>query len=216
MKKLLIFDLDGTLLYTLSDLTNAVNYALDHFHYPLKSEEEIRKAIGNGVAVLMSRCLENGFDNPNYDEALKLFRKHYSEHYMDNTHPYDGMLGALIMLKKHGYRLAVVTNKINEIANRLINHFFPNIFDIIQGDTKELKKKPSNEMVYHVLDELKISIKDSCYIGDTNVDYETAVNSKMDVLLVTYGFRTKEEMDKYQIKADRVANTKELVKYFIK
>ena len=122
----------------------------------------------------------------------------------------------LLNLKKKGYLLAVVSNKINAISNDLINHFFPNVFSIVQGDTKEMKKKPDPEMVNHVLDVLKIDRKDAVYIGDTNVDYETAVNSNMDVLLVTYGFRNKKEMDSYNITCDRVNTVEEIYQYFDK
>ena len=214
MKKLLIFDLDGTLLNTLRDLSSAVNYALETFCYEKKSEEHVRKSIGNGVAVLISRCLPNGFDNPHYEEVLKTFRNYYSNHYLDNTLPYENMGDTLLNLKKKGYLLAVVSNKINAISNDLINHFFPNIFSIVQGDTKEMKKKPDAEMGNHVLDVLKIDRKDAIYIGDTNVDYETAINSKMDVLLVTYGFRNQEEMDVYNINCERVDSVEELYRFF--
>ena len=215
MKKLLIFDLDGTLLNTLTDLTNSVNFALSKFGIEQKSEEYVRRAIGNGVAVLIARCIENGKDNPNYEEILKTFRNHYFSHYLDNTIPYKGMENALFLLKNHGYLLAVVSNKIDAITKDLITHFFPNMFSIIQGDTKELNKKPHPDMVNFVLKTLKIDREDAIYIGDTNVDYETAVNSKMDVLLVTYGYRTKEEMEEYNITAPRVNSVDEIIHYFI-
>ena len=215
MKKLLIFDLDGTLLNTLTDLTNSVNFALRSFHIEEKSEEYVRKAIGNGVAKLIARCIDNGEDNPEYLNILSCFRNHYKDHYLDNTVPYNNMEEVLIELKNHGYILAVVSNKIDEITKHLINHHFPNIFSIIQGDTKSLNKKPHPDMVNHVLNELKINREDACYIGDTNVDYETAMNSKMDVLLVTYGYRTKEEMKEYKISAPSVDSVLEISHYFI-
>lgn len=215
MKKLLIFDLDGTLLDTLDDLTNAVNYALESFDYPKKDREYVRKAIGNGVAVLIARCIENGNDNPHYEEILSTFRKHYFKHYLDNTFPYKNMRHTLTDLKNYGYRLAVVSNKIHELTEGLINHHFPDIFEMIQGDTKSLAKKPNPDMVNYVLEKLDVRKEDACYIGDTNVDYETAKNSNIDVLLVTYGYRTKEEMEAYHYQAPRANNVDEIRHYFI-
>lgn len=215
MKKLLIFDLDGTLLNTLTDLTNSVNFALRSFDMEEKSKEFVRKAIGNGVAKLIARCIDNGEDNPKYFDILSCFRNHYKDHHLDNTVPYFNMEEVLRELKDYGYLLAVVSNKIDVITKNLINHYFPNTFSIIQGDTKTLNKKPHPDMVNHVLKELKIDKEDTCYIGDTNVDYETAINSGIDVLLVTYGYRTKEEMKEYKYSAPSVDSVKEISHYFI-
>ncbi|MBO4668329.1 MAG: HAD family hydrolase, partial [Bacilli bacterium] len=157
---------------------------------------------------------ENGKDNSNYQDVLDCFRNHYKDHYLDNTVPYAGMKGLLIMLKHH-YSLAVVSNKIDFITKKLINHFFPNLFDYIQGDIKELKKKPHPDMVNHVMKELHRRRKSVCYIGDTNVDYETAMNARIDVLLVTYGYRTKEEMKEYNINAPTVDSIDGISHYFI-
>ena len=215
MKKLIIFDLDGTLLDTLTDLTNSVDFALKQFGYEQKSKEYVRKAIGNGVAVLISRCIDGGKENPYYQNVLDCFKKHYEEHYLDNTVPYGGMKGLLITLKSNHYSLAVVSNKIDFITKNLINHFYPNLFDYIQGDVKELKKKPHPDMVNRVLKELHHRRSSACYIGDTNVDYETAVNAKMDVVLVTYGYRTKEELKEYNINAPIVDSVHKISHYFI-
>ena len=216
MKKLLIFDLDGTLLDTLSDLANSVNFALEEYHLEKKSKEYVRKSIGNGVAMLIARCIPNGLDNPMYQEILATFRNHYFSHYLDNTVPYKGIEITLQKLKENGYLLAVVSNKIDRITKDLIVHFFPGVFEVIQGDTSTLNKKPHPDMVNHVLETLNVDRKDACYIGDTNVDYETACNSKMDVLLVTYGYRTREEMKEYNITAPYVDSPLEIANYFIK
>ena len=216
MKKLLIFDLDGTLLNTLADLTNSVNFSMEKYHLEKKSQEYVRKAIGNGVFILIARCIPNGVDNPKHKEILDCFRNHYFSHYLDNTVPYDGMVDTLNKIKEAGYKLAVVSNKIDRVTKDLINHFFPGIFLVAQGDISSLNKKPHPDMVNHVLGELKIDRKDACYIGDTNVDYETATNAKMDVLLVTYGYRTKEEMESYNISAPSVETPQGIANYFIK
>ena len=194
MKKLLIFDLDGTLIDTLEDLNNSVNYALKLHHFPEKSLEDIRKAIGNGVAKLVARNIPNNEANPEYKQTLEDFRKHYSQNSCVFTKPYDGMNDALINLKSHGYILAVATNKLSSVARPMIERFFLNLFDYIQGDEPGMDRKPAPMMVESLCERFKVDKKDAFYIGDTNVDMETAINSKVDFVLVTYGYRTKEEL----------------------
>ena len=194
MKKLIIFDLDGTLLDTLVDLKNAVNVALLHYNFPQKDIEHVRKSIGNGVNKLIARCLPDAEDNPLYLDVLNYFKTEYSKHSLDNTKPYDGIKEILINLHKQGYKLAVCTNKVDEIAKTIIDRFFPNIFDYVQGDVPFLKKKPNKEMIEYVLKHFNFSKKDALYIGDTNVDEETAKNADVDYILVDYGYRTIDEL----------------------
>ena len=195
MKKLLIFDLDGTLVDTLVDLKNAVNHALLLKNYPKRSLEQIRKAIGNGVAKLVARSIPNGVDNPDYEQTLSEFRKYYSIHSNDYTKPYPGVHEQLINLKNQGYIIAVATNKLTEISRPLLNGFYPNIFDFIQGDEPGMDRKPAPMMIETICQKFNIDKIDAFYIGDTNVDMETAENSGVDYVLVTYGFRTKEELE---------------------
>ena len=194
MKKLLIFDLDGTLIDTLEDLKNSVNYALNIHHFPLKSKEDIRKAIGNGVAKLVARSIPNNEANPEYIETLEDFRKHYSKNSCVFTKPYDGMSEELINLKSQGYILAVATNKLTSVARPMIEGFFPHLFDFIQGDEPGMDRKPAPMMVESLCQRFGVTKEEAFYIGDTNVDMETAINSKVDFVLVTYGYRTKEEL----------------------
>lgn len=194
MKKLLIFDLDGTLLNTLEDLRNAVNHALNLRNYPLKSLEDVRKAIGNGVAKLVARSIPNGTDNPDYEDTLNEFRKYYSIHSEDFAKPYPGVYETLLNLKSCGYLLAVATNKLTEIARPLIEKFYPKVFDYIQGDEINMERKPSPMMINTICQKLGVDKVDAFYIGDTNVDMQTAENSEVDYVLVTYGYRTKEEL----------------------
>ena len=191
-KRLLIFDLDGTLINTVKDLNIATNYALEKYGLPLRTVEQTTADIGNGVAVLIARSIPNGINNPNYKEILSIFRSYYKEHYFENSFPYDGVKETLIKLKEQGYKLAVVSNKFSEGANKLVKHYFEGIFDTIQGHEEKYRPKPSSDMVNAVLEKLAITPQETLYIGDTNVDYETAVNSNIDVVLVTYGYRSKE------------------------
>ena len=194
MKKLIIFDLDGTLIDTLDDLKNSVNYAIEKYGYPLRTKEEIRKAIGNGVAVLVARSIPDGDQNPNYPEILKIFKEHYSIHSRELTGPYEGITEVLKGVRSAGFMTAVATNKVHPIAVEIINDFFPNCFDYILGDVAGRPNKPAPDMIEKILEDLHLTKEESIYVGDTNVDEQTALNSKVDYVLVSYGFRTKEEI----------------------
>ena len=193
-KKLIIFDLDGTLIDTVKDLNIAVNHAIKDYGYEARTLEQTRNDIGNGVAMLIARSIPLGMDNPNYQNILKEFRSYYIKHYFDNSFPYPDVKGALIELKNKGYKLAVVSNKFDEGAKKLVNLYFKNIFDIIQGQVPELKPKPYPDLVDKVMKELSIKKEDALYIGDTEVDYQTAINSGIDVILETYGYRNKKQL----------------------
>ena len=202
-KKLLIFDLDGTLINTVKDLNEAVNYALRTFNYPARSLEQTRRDIGNGVAMLIARSIENGKANPDYEKCLLTFKAYYREHYFDYSRPYPGVKETVEKLKELGYKLAVVSNKFDEGAKKLINHYFPGLFDFIQGESPKFKTKPSPEMIQNTLESLRIDVSEALYIGDTEVDFESANNTKMDVVLVSYGYRNKQEL-KDKIKSEPV------------
>lgn len=216
MKKLIIFDLDGTLINTLVDLKNSVNYALEQKGYPTVSLEHIRRSIGNGVAKLVERSIPNGSENPDYKEALAIFTEHYSKNYKVETVPYDGIIDVLEGLKREGMILAVCTNKIQAVAEELIHLYFGDRFDFIQGDMVGVERKPHPAMINRILESLNIKREDAFYIGDTEVDEQTAVNSKLDYVLVSYGYRTNEEQDKLTPNAKIVNNPQELLDFIVK
>ena len=213
MKKLIIFDLDGTLIDTLDDLKNSVNFALSKFGYPLRSKEQIRLAIGNGVAKLVERSIPGGLENKDYPEALRIFEENYSKFYKVETKPYPGIIDTLSKLKNDGCKLAVCTNKIDHVAVEIVHELFGNIFDEIQGDQKGYNKKPAPDLNYKIMADLKIDKKDAIYVGDTEVDEQTALNTGIDYVLVSYGFRTIEEQMIKTPNADRVKDTIELYEY---
>ena len=194
MKKLIIFDLDGTLIDTLDDLQASVNFALSHFGFPLRSKEQVRRDIGNGVAKLMERSTPDGLNNPHYQEALDIFKEHYAVHYADKTVPYEGMDKTLKELRNAGFLLAVATNKIDLIAHILIDASYPGLFDFVLGDIDGVPKKPHPQMINNILAHFNLSKEEAFYVGDTNVDEQTAVNSGLDYCLLTYGYRRKEEL----------------------
>ena len=196
MKKLIIFDLDGTLLDTLDDLRMSVNFALSSFNYPLRTREQVRKDIGNGVAKLIERSIPAGILNENYQKCLDIFKGHYRQNYDTYTIPYEGLNTLIQKLRKEGYQVTVATNKIIDIAKHLLNTLYPGLFDHIQGDAEGMKKKPDPMMINELIKHFNVKKEEVVYIGDTNVDEETALNAKVDYALVTYGYRTIDEIKK--------------------
>ena len=194
MKKVIIFDLDGTLLDTLIDLRNAVNFALSKMGYPLRSKEQVRKDIGNGVAKLIERSVPNGTSFEDYQKALDIFKESYRNNYDVHTCAYSGCFELVSKLIKEGYIVTVATNKILDVAKILLDHHYPNLFTYIQGDAEGVKKKPDSNMIDNIVSHYKVNKSEVLYIGDTNVDEETAMNSGVDYALVTYGYRTIEEI----------------------
>ena len=193
--KTLIFDLDGTILDTLIDLKNAVNHALNFYNLPKKDLEFVRKAIGNGTTVLIKRCTPSTLSDEERNKVFNIFKSYYLEHYADYTKPFEGIKEMLINLKGK-VTLAVVSNKDNDLTNKIINKEFPGLFDIIQGSYLDHPKKPDPYLINKIIKENNIDRANCLYIGDTNVDKESATNVGLPYLLVNYGYRTKEELEK--------------------
>ena len=213
MKKVIIFDLDGTLLDTLNDLRMSVNFALSKYNYPLRNREQVRKDIGNGVEMLIKRSVLNGFLDENYQNCLSLFRQSYKEKYNIYTHPYEGCFDLVKRLKNEGYLVTVATNKIHSVAKDLLDTHYPGLFDYFQGDKEGIKKKPDAQMIDEIIKHYGVSRDEVIYIGDTNVDEETALNTKVTYALVTYGYRTIEEIKKSCITTTLLNNTEEVYNF---
>ena len=216
MKKVIIFDLDGTLLDTLTDLQKSVNFALTKYNYPLRSLEQVRKDIGNGVAKLMERSTPNGLENKYYKELLEIFKESYANNYNNFTHAYEGMFDVVKTLKADGYIVTVATNKIVDVAKELLDIHYPEQFDYIQGDAEGVHKKPHSDMINNIVKHYKVDKEDVLYVGDTNVDEETALNGEVDYVLVTYGYRTTEEIKNSCICTNLVNTPEELLNYIRK
>jgi len=193
--KTLIFDLDGTILNTLVDLKNAVNHGLKTHNLPEKDLEFIRTAIGNGTQVLIKRCTPEYLNDEQRGAVFTSFKNYYLEHYDDNAKPYEGIKEMLKSLKKI-CRLVVVSNKDDDLTKKLINKEFPQIFDIIQGSYFDKPKKPNPYLINKVIEDMNINKKDCLYIGDTNIDKDSAENAGLEYRLVNYGFRNKVELEK--------------------
>lgn len=193
--KTVIFDLDGTILNTLEDLKNAVNYGLKSRNLPQKDLEFVRKAIGNGTQVLIKRCTPESISEKERQIVFNTFKSYYLDHYADNTRPYPGIVDLLKSLKGK-CQLVVVSNKDDDLTKKLISQEFPGLFDIIQGSYFDKPKKPNPFLINKIIEEYNINKDDCLYVGDTNIDKESAENAGLNYLLVNYGYRTKEELEK--------------------
>ena len=194
MIRLLIFDLDGTLLNTLEDLTDSTNYALKKFNFPQRTINEVRNFVGNGVAKLIERAIPNGRENENFEDCLEVFKQNYAENMNNKTSPYEGIMDLLKELKSKNYKIAVVSNKFDLAVKGLCARYFADLVDIAIGENEKagIKKKPAPDTVNQVLKNFNISNEEAIYIGDSEVDIMTAKNSKMDCISVTWGFKDKE------------------------
>ena len=191
MYKTFIFDLDGTLLDTLQDLADSVNYALRQHGMPEHSLDDIRRFVGNGVRLLMERAVPDGAQNPQFEATFATFRQYYMLHSLDTTRPYDGIPQLIHELKTRGCRMAVVSNKMMAATQELVRHFFPDIEVAIgEHEAAGIKKKPAPDTVFEALRQLGVSLQPSSvtYVGDSDVDLATARNSGLPCISVLWGF----------------------------
>lgn len=198
--KAVIFDMDGTILNTLEDLKNATNYSLRQFGMPERSLEEVRMFVGNGIRKLVERAVPSGTSEEKIAQVFDVFLEYYEIHSADNTSPYPGILELVEKLKKSGIKTAVSTNKADVPAQELGREYFNGIFDLIVGQQDGLKVKPAPDSVNKILSILDIQKKDAIYIGDSDVDVQTAKNSGLDFIGVSWGFRGREFLEKNDAK----------------
>lgn len=189
-----IFDLDGTLLNTLTDLAASCNYALRKHGMPEHSIDDVRRFVGNGVRLLMERAVPGGADNPDFEAAFASFREHYMLHSLDTTRPYDGITEVLEELKRRGCRLAVVSNKMMAATVELCRHFFPDLIEVAIGENEAegIRKKPAPDTVFAALRRLGVESAGAVYVGDSDVDVQTAANAGLPCISVLWGFRDRD------------------------
>jgi phosphoglycolate phosphatase len=192
MTKAIVFDLDGTLLDTLTDLAASTNYALRSCGMPEHSIDDVRRFVGNGVRMLMTRAVPDGESNPRFDEAFSVFRQHYMQHCLDTTCPYPGIMEALARLKEKGMMLAIVSNKMQAATEELRLHFFSQYIDVAIGESAAIRKKPAPDTVNEALRLLGISHDEAIYVGDSDVDIDTARAAMMPCASVLWGFRDRQ------------------------
>ena len=194
MEKGAIFDLDGTLLYTLEDLKDSVNFALEKFGYPKRTLEEVRVFVGNGVRLLMERAIPNGTENKDFEDCLKCFKEHNAKNMYNKTKPFDGILDMLDELKIRGYKIGVVSNKFDLAVKELCKSYFDNKIEIAIGESEAegIRKKPYPDSVFKAMEILNCSKNKTFYLGDSEVDIETAQNSGLKCISVTWGYKDEQ------------------------
>ena len=199
MKKLVIFDLDGTLLDTIADLAESANHALKQLGYPTRDVEKIRTFVGNGVNKLLYRALP---DEEKSEENMMRMRTHfvpyYDAHNADLSAPYPGIVDLLEELQAKGLRMAVASNKYQEATVKLVKHYFP-IIDFVEvlGQREGINVKPDPTIVFDILKKAGVSKEETLYVGDSGVDMQTAINAGVDAVGVTWGFRSRTELESF-------------------
>lgn len=187
-----IFDLDGTLLNTLGDLTDSTNHAMRAFNMPEHSVDDVRRFVGNGIKKLIERAVPGGTENPEFDNVYTVFMEHYLKHSLDTTRPYDGIMELLAELKRRGKQMAIVSNKYCTATEALCRHFFSDYISVAIGESETIRKKPAPDSVFEAMRRLGADPATAVYVGDSEVDAATARNSNLPCISVLWGFRDKD------------------------
>ncbi|BCJ95142.1 phosphoglycolate phosphatase [Anaerocolumna cellulosilytica] len=188
----IIFDMDGTILNTLEDLADSVNYALLQCGFPKRTLDEVRCFVGNGVQVLIDRAVPAGTNEKEKETCLSIYREYYNQNMQNKTRPYNGILELLKQLKSYNYKLAIVSNKYDSAVKSLCKEYYSDFIQVAIGESDLVGKKPAPDGVLAALKELNSSKEHALYIGDSEVDIQTAHNAGLKCVGVTWGFRTRE------------------------
>ena len=186
-----VFDLDGTLLNTLEDLAESANYALERCGFPRRTVDEVRRFVGNGVGMLIRRAVPEGTPAEEEAACLACFQTHYLAHMRDHTGPYPGVPELLEALNRVGCGVAVVSNKFDAAVKGLCRDYFGASVPVAIGESASVRRKPAPDTVFAALAELKVPAQRAVYVGDSDVDIDTARNAGMDCISVSWGFRDR-------------------------
>lgn len=189
-----VFDLDGTLLDTLTDLWNAVNVACRSGGYPTRTRLQVRRDLGNGLQRLLKLSLPKDVEENQFRSLFQAFRQYYLTHCNEATHPYGGIPELLVQLKAAGIKTAIVSNKAHPAVQELRDRYFPETMKVAIGESARVRRKPAPDTVLQALRELGVDRRQAVYVGDSEVDKATADNVGMDCFLVTWGFRDRGEL----------------------
>ncbi len=192
-----IFDLDGTLLNTLEDLADAVNFVMRANQYPERTVEEVRCFVGNGIRRLMEQAVPKHVIGEEFERVFEEFKNYYTEHCQIKTCAYEGIMSLLSCLYEKRYAMAIVSNKNHAAVCELNDIYFKEYINVAIGQKDGIRKKPAPDTVIQALKELGKDKEKAIYVGDSEVDFATAKNSGMDCALVTWGFRTVEELAEF-------------------
>lgn len=193
--KAIIFDMDGTVLDTLDELTTSLNHILQLHHLAPKTAQEVRRCLGYGYEGLIERTASSA-STEKKSILTEEFKSYYSSHCQGNTHPYAGTLEMLSSLRKAGYRTAIVSNKGQAAVSSLHEEFFKDLVDFSMGESPAYKKKPAPDMVWEALKRLGCTKEDAVYVGDSEVDKQTADNAGLTSILVSWGFRDRDFLER--------------------
>ena len=212
MKKLVIFDLDGTLLNTIADLANSTNYALKVLGYPIHEPDKYNFMVGNGINKLFERALPDGEKTEeNVLRVRQEFVPYYDQHNADKSRPYPGVTELLETLQTAGMQLAVASNKYQAATEKLIAHYFPNIkFTAVFDQREGIPVKPDPIIVKEILQIAKVQEEETLYVGDSGVDMQTAINAGVTSCGVTWGFRPRTELESFH--PDHIVDNAEEIK----
>lgn len=191
MLKAVIFDLDGTILDTLDDLTASVNFALTKNNLPQRTLEEVRSFVGNGIRLLIERSVPAKTEKSIVDSCFDDFKAHYKSNSAVLTKPYNGIPSLINDLRNIGIKTAVVSNKADFAVQTLVEKYFPGLFDYSVGEKEGVRRKPYPDSVFCAVKALGVEVDECIYVGDSDVDIETARNAKMKCIAVTWGFRDR-------------------------
>ena len=212
---LAVFDLDGTVLDTLADLAAAVNAALSRHGYPKRTVGEVCSFVGNGVKKLIERAVPDGTAPEETAAVFEDFMAYYRLHCADKTAPYEGIPEMLLDLRAAGVRLAVLSNKAHAATVALCERYFPQLFDAVLGEREAMgiRKKPAPDALFSLMREMGVTAKETVYIGDSDVDVQTAAAAGVDLLAVSWGFRSAKLL--HEVGATVIADSAEELKNLI-
>lgn len=193
MAKAVIFDLDGTLLNTLDDLADSCNETLRQMNFPLRSIDEVRQFVGNGIAKLMELAIPDGMKNPEYEKSVLLMKENYAKNWQNKTRPYDGILDLISTLNEMKIKTGIVSNKPDAQVKELAEYYFSSSIkrETAVGDFEGRNRKPAPDSVLEVMRILEVSRNETIYVGDSDVDIKTAKNAGIPCISVTWGFRDR-------------------------
>ena len=213
--KAVLFDMDGTVLNTLGDLAAAVNHTLREFSMPERSIAEVAAALGNGAAYLIAHTVPDGTSKELTDKVLAAYAPYYDAHCDILTGPYDGIVPLMQKLRERGVKLAVISNKQDTAVKPLAEKYFPGLLEIAVGESAEVRRKPNPDAVLAALRHIGVEREEAIYVGDTEVDLQTARNAGMECASVDWGFRTRKQL--IEIGAEHIFDTvQELEEYLLK
>jgi HAD hydrolase, family IA, variant 1 len=205
MIKTVLFDLDGTLLNTLTDLSNSVNYALSSHHLPQRTELEVRSFLGNGIHNLIEKSVPENTPSELLEDVFQSFKSYYLQHGLDSTAPYPGIISLLKALQQKSVKMAIISNKVDTAVQQLNKKFFSDYIGIAIGEKPQIRRKPAPDSVLLAIKALDANPATTLYVGDSEVDYETAHSAGIRCALVTWGFRDR--LDLEALHADYYVNS---------